>query len=77
MVVPYHFQFCDRSKFRCKDTGLKYASYVILNFRSAGVAFDGHPETLNKTDHTHKYRLTCYFKEIRMYFYGKLPINAL
>ena len=53
---------------RCKDTELKYTSYVMSNFRSASVVFDGYLETLNRTDNTHKCRLTCYLKEKRMHF---------
>ena len=43
---------------RCQDIGLKYTSYVISNFRSASVVFDGYPETLNTTDNTHYCSLT-------------------
>ena len=46
-----------------QDTGLKYTSYVISNFRSASVVFDGYPENLTTTDNTHKCCWTCYFKE--------------
>ena len=50
-----------------QDTGLKYTSNFVSNFRSAGFVFDGYPENLT-TDNTNKHRLTCYFKEERMHF---------
>ena len=53
---------------RWQDTGLKYTSYIISNFWSAIVVFDGYPENLTRTDNTHKCHLTCYFKETKMHF---------
>ena len=53
---------------RCQDAGLKYTSYVSSNFRSASVIFDSYLETLNTTENTCKYCLTCYFKVKRMDF---------
>ena len=42
---------------RWQDTGLKYTSCVISNFRSASAVFDGYPENVTTTDNTHKCRL--------------------
>ena len=45
---------------RYQDTGLKYTSYLISNYRSGSVVFDGYPGTLKTTDNIHKSCLTCY-----------------
>ena len=42
---------------RYQDIALKYANYVISNFRSASVVFDGYPEIPSTKDNTHKRRV--------------------
>ena len=44
-------------KHRYQDMALKYANYVISNFRSVSVVFDGHQETPTTEDNTHKRRV--------------------
>ena len=53
-------------KNRCQDTGLKYTSYVISNFRSVSVVFDDYPENVTTTNDTHKCRLAI-SREIRIH----------
>ena len=62
---------------KLQDTGLKYTSYIISNFRSANVVFDDYPKNLIITDKTHKCRLICYFKEKGVHCYGTLSINTV
>ena len=61
-----HLILCEKT-IRCQDTSYstsyKYTIYVISNFRSASVVFDGYLETLTTTDNTHKWPLTCYLKK--------------
>ena len=42
---------------RYQDIALKYANYVISDFRSASVVFDGYPEIPCTKDNTHKRRV--------------------
>ena len=59
-------------RIRFQDTGLKYTSDVISNFRSASVVFGGHPENLTTTYNTHRCHLTRYFKKK-----GHFAINVI
>ena len=46
-----------------EDTGLKYISCVISNFRSTSFVFDDYPENLTTTNNTHKRCLTCFWHD--------------
>ena len=44
-------------KHQVPENAMKYASYVISNFRSASVVFDGYPKIPTTKDNTHKRRV--------------------